>query len=391
MMTGMGHLVPVTVPPFRPGGDFTVGAEDELILTAPDGAPRMAGAAEAIARLREAPDPPYAVSPELFANEIEFATPVCADAEAVVRSLSRSRRCLEAIGQSAMAVGVHPAAGFGQLQVSSAARYKAIGDELAGFLRTPTAAFQVHVGMPDPATLVAVFRELRNRLAMLRGLAAGSPFWHGRDSGLASARAAIHRSYPRTQTPPALGSYEEFQALASEQIAAAEAPDHTYVWWDLRPHPRFGTVEVRVMDAQCSLERAAGLITLVQGLALAAAERPPAEDLPAGVLEENDFRAVRYGVDARIVDVDGRVRPLRTIALEAIETARDAVRGVAPTAPLEDLAGRLFCESECDRLRRLHATGGMPSVLADLRRRTVTAVGEPQAPCPEEADPEETG
>ncbi|GAA1964853.1 glutamate--cysteine ligase [Nocardioides panacihumi] len=386
----MGHLVPVTVPPFRPGGAFTVGAEDEVILTAPDGGPRAVGAAETIRRLRGATDPPFAVSPELFANEIEFATPVCADADAVVRSLSQSRRSLVGIGQSAVAVGVHPTAGLGEFQVSAGARYAALGDELAGFLRTPTAAFQVHVGMPDPVTLVAVFRLLRNRLAMLRGLSAGSPFWHGRDSGLASARGAIHRSYPRTETPPVLRSYEDYQALASEQIAAAEAPDHTYVWWDLRPHPRFGTVEVRVMDAQCSLERAAGLITLIQGLAIAAAESPPEEDLPTAVLEENDFRAVRYGVDARIVDVDGRVRPLRSIALEAIDSARDAVRQVASSAPLEDLAGRLFCESECDRLRRLHATGGMASVLADLQRRTVTAVGEPQS-SPEESSPGETG
>ncbi|MDH2413920.1 glutamate-cysteine ligase family protein [Nocardioides sp. CER19] len=381
----MGHLVPVTVPPFRSGGEFTLGAEDELLLTRADGAPSGVGAESTIAKLRQRPGLQCSVSPEEYADEIEFGTPICDDAASMIDALAGARAALQEVRQGAMAVGVHPAAGLGDFTVSAGARYDAISSSLAGFLRTPTAAFQVHVGMPDAASLVSAFRDLRNRLALLRGLAAGSPFWHGRDSGLASARAVIHRSYPRTGVPPAFRSYDEYQAIASEQIAAAEAPDHTYLWWDLRPHPRFGTLEVRVMDAQCSLERAAGLAALIQGLARHAVENPPVEDIPDAVLDENDFRAVRYGLDARIVDVDGRMRPLRSIAMEAIETAWHALGRGALGAPLEDLAGRLFEESECARLRRVHASGGMPALLNDLRRRTLVRGSEGEAPSPEEA------
>src|SRR3954465_12016870 len=194
----MGHLVPVTVPPFRSGGEFTLGAEDELLLTRADGTPNRVGADATIAKLRQRPALLCSVSPEEYADEIEFGTPICDDAATMADALAGARAALQEVRQGAMAVGVHPAAGLGDFQVSAGARYGAIGSQLAGFLRTPTAAFQVHVGMPDTAALVAACRGVRNRLARLRGLAAGSPFWHGRDSGLASARGVIHRSYPRT-------------------------------------------------------------------------------------------------------------------------------------------------------------------------------------------------
>ena len=149
------------------------------------------------------------------------------------------------------------------------------------------------------------YQALRNRLPVLRALAAGSPYWHGRDSGLASSRSAILRSYPRTTMPPALRNWEQYVQTVTRQMRAAEVPDYTYVCWELRPHPRLGTIEVRVMDAQPSLARIAGLTALVQGLARHAAEVPDRDDLPDDVLVANDFAACRYGLEARVVDPDG--------------------------------------------------------------------------------------
>jgi carboxylate-amine ligase len=283
-----------------------------------------------------------------------------------------------------MAVGVHPAAGFGEVTVTGAPRYGLNADQFGGFFRTPTAAFQVHVGVPDPAALVAGFRAVRNRLPVLRALAAGSPFWHGRDSSLATSRGAVLRSYPRTGVPPSFGSYEEYQALTEELLAAAEVPDYTFVWWDVRPHPLLGTVEVRGMDAQCSLEHAAGLVALVQGLVRRAAESPAEPDIPSTVLDESDFRAVRFGLDARVVDVDGRMRPLRELAAELVRDAQEALGSGGTAAPLDDLAQRLQGEPEYERQRRLHAGGGMPALLDDLRQRTC---GEPAPVAPEPRRP----
>jgi carboxylate-amine ligase len=138
------------------------------------------------------------------------------------------------------------------------------------------------------------------------------------------------------------------------------------------------------MDAQCSLEHAAGLVALVQGLVRRAAESPAEPDIPSTVLDESDFRAVRFGLDARVVDVDGRMRPLRELAAELVRDAQEALGSGGTAAPLDDLAQRLQGEPEYERQRRLHAGGGMPALLDDLRQRTC---GEPAPVAPEPRRP----
>jgi carboxylate-amine ligase len=257
--------------------------------------------------------------------------------------------------------------------VARSPRYDAIVSEFAGVFRTPTSAFQVHVGLPDKESLVLAYRGLRNRLAVFRALAAGSPFWHGQDSGLASARGVITRSYPRVGVPPLMRSYDEYEEQIAAELWAAEAPDYTHVWWHIRPQPRYGTLEVRLMDGQCSLDMAAGLVALVQGLARDAVERPSHMDLPACVLAENDFRATRYGLDARIIDVDGTMRPVREIAGEAIGQARRALAHDRLDTSLDALVAGMTGEPEYERHRRIHSAEGMPGLLTDLVRRTIGA------------------
>ena len=358
------------VAPFVPGGEFTVGAEDELHLVDRAGDLVVGDQQELIGGLHRARLGGCHASPEIFASQIEFGTPVCADAAAVVGSLARARSGLRTAGQSALAAGVHPTARLGSADLTRSTRYEAIADEYAGVLRTPTAAFQVHVGMPDPESLVAAYRGLRNNLPLLRALSAASPYWHGRDSGLASSRAAIIRSYPRVGTPPVLRSYDEYEELVDQEARASEVPDYTYVCWEVRPHPRFGTLEVRVMDAQVSLDHAVGLVALVQGLAQHAVERPCGVDLPTAVLAANDFSALRHGVDARLVAVDGRKRPLRELAAVAIRQARLTL-SEGTDGPLEALDARLDGEQEYERHRRIHAQIGFRGLLVDLMDRTV--------------------
>jgi carboxylate-amine ligase len=272
-----------------------------------------------------------------------------------------------------MAVGVHPASPFGETRSVHSQRYDAIRAEFAGLFRAPTSAFQVHVGMPDPDTAITVYRGLRNRLALFRALGAASPFWHERDSGLASARSAILRSYPRCTAPPVLRSYEEYEWRMRQVMAAAEAPDYTYVWWDLRPQPRLGTLELRVMDALPSVDRCVALTALAQGMARHAAEVPTSVDLPVEVVQENDFRAYRYGLEARVLDTDGHLKPLRQLATEALEDARDALAADGLDGALDGIAAMLAEPLECQRQRRIHATGGMPALLAGLVEDTMDA------------------
>jgi len=359
--------------PFAAGGEFTVGCEEELLLV--DGENRLldAGSGELIETVQAHPRAGGTVTKELFGAEIEFATVVCQDAEEAGNCLADLRASLCRAGGRAMAVGLHPAGEFGDARLTESPRYDAIGASFAGLLRTPTAALQVHVGMPDAATAITAYRGLRHRLALLRALAAGSPYWHGRDSGFASGRWAVINSYPRGGVPPVVRSWEEYVALNEAVAAAAEVRDYTHVWWDVRLQPRLGTIEVRVMDAQSSLRAAVGLTALIQALARRAVERPLAVDVPSEVLAENDFRAARDGLDARIVDIDGTMRPVRELAATALGEARAVLASDGLEGSLEAIDQILADEPEYTRQRRIHNEHGMAGLLADLTARTMRA------------------
>ena len=365
----IARVQPLVTDAFRSGGQFSVGVEEELLLVDDaDGLvdERCTRALICATEGRGA----GVVSPELFGSEIEFATAVCSDGESAALALADFRRALARAGGRAVAVGLHPAAPFGEPGVTHAPRYAAIGDDLAGVLRTPTAALQVHVGLPDAASAVAAYRGLREHLPVLRALSAGSPFWHGQDSGLASARSAVIRAYPRSGLPPVVRSWDEYVDLTRRLVVAAEAPDLSHVWWGARIQARLGTVEVRVMDPQPSLAVAAGLTALVQGLAIRAVEEPARIDLPPELLAENDFRVVRHGLDTRIMDGAGAMRPVREMAAAMLADARDVLRPLGLDAPLDGVERILADEPEYARHRRIHSRGGMSALLADLVDRT---------------------
>lgn len=358
------------MPEFLPGGDFTVGVEEELMLMDASGALLGAAAAPLLDSVRVMTRADGGVSGEIYADQVELSSPVCANAQDVVASLRALRRRIADRGLRAMAVGVHPAAPFGAPAIVSSPRYDAILQEYGGLLRTPTAALQVHVGMPDRATAMLAYRALRGHVPLLRALAANSPYWHGVDSGLASARSAILRSYPRTTLPPLLRTWEEYVSRTEALLAAAEAPDPTYVWWDVRPRPELGTLEVRVMDAQPSLARVAGLTALVQGIARGSLEAPDPGDLSDDFLAANDYRAMRQGLDARITDVDGAMRPLREIGCRVVAQARSALAGGAHDSRLDVVVRMLEEPGEPARQRYVVATGGLPALIEDLVART---------------------
>lgn len=360
------------VPDFVPGGAFTVGVEEELLLVDEhDELLDGTAAGPLIERVQaRAPVAAGAVTTELFAAEIEFATSVCGGAEAAGSCLATLRHSLGQAGGRAMAAGLHPAAAFRDLEITRADRYEAIDADFAGLLRTPTAALQVHVGLPDAESAVTALRGLRHQLAVIRALAASTPYWHGQDSGLASARWAVISSYPRSGVPPVPTCWDDYVERATAVAVAAEAPDSSFVWWGARIQPRLGTVEVRVMDAQPSLSTAVGLTALVQGLARHAVEVPPAVDVSTEVLAENDFRVARHGLEATIADVDGTMRPVREIAARLVTDAVGALGNDGLADPLQEVTRILADESAYARQRRLHAEGGMAAVLADLTART---------------------
>jgi glutamate---cysteine ligase / carboxylate-amine ligase len=199
---------------------------------------------------------------------------------------------------------------------------------------------------------------------MLQGLAAHSPYWHGLDSGFASARAQLFRGFPRAVIPPAFSGWEDYASYVDAWLSAGDAPDYTFLWWDLRPHPMLGTVEVRAMDGQSSLNAVAGLTALVHALARREAERRGPWQ-PREAILEGSFAAHRDGLDARLA-LDGSLRPAREVARATLELARPHARELGSEAELEEVERILAEGNGADRQRAAHARGGMPEVLRTL-------------------------
>jgi carboxylate-amine ligase len=250
-------------------------------------------------------------------------------------------------------------------------RYAEIAESMRGLLRrTPTCALHVHVSMPDPETAIRVCNRLRAELPLLQALAANSPYWHGADSGLASSRSVLFRGYPRAEIPRAFADFEDYAATTAAVVVAGDLEDYTFLWWDIRPHPKLGTVEVRAMDAQSSLATATGLTALIQALARAAVEPSDVPLAPREALTEASFRAARDGLDARAPDATGTVRPMRELAADALHRAHPHAKELGGEAELEEIQRVLDEGNGASRQRRAFAKAGMPEVLKMLVAET---------------------
>jgi carboxylate-amine ligase len=348
--------------------DFALGVEEELILVDAETHCLEHTAVEWLSRISIPPTEGSSV-PEAFAALVELTTPVCADAVEAVSCLARMRGRLRAAGATTIGAGLHPNGRFGDVVHYPSERYRLIAREMRGLMeRTPTAALHVHVGMPDAETAIRACNGLRAHLPLLQALAANSPFWHGIDSGLATARAHVFRALPSSEIPPIFASYDEYAGRVDTLTAAAELPDYTFLWWDIRPAPAHGTLEVRAMDAQSSLLTVAGISALVHALAVRAAEqRGPWEH--RDVLMESSFRAARDGLGAKVWH-DGALRPVPEVARATMQLAMPYARELGAEAALEEVERILVEGNGATRRRAAFARGGMSEVLADLVQET---------------------
>jgi carboxylate-amine ligase len=307
---------------------FTVGVEEELLLV--DAATlQLDHAADRV--LPGVHLPPGRASHEAFLAEIEVRSDPRGSAADAVAQIAEGRAAVRAAGGTPMAVGLHPDAGFGDVRLVDADRYRRVEGEMRGLIkRTPECALHVHVAMPTPDAAVDALMGLREALPLIGALGAGSPFWFGMDSGLASARSAVIRAYPGRGVPPPLRDWEDYLETLDGIRVGGGPEDHTMVWWDARLQPRLGTVELRELDVQTGLEEAAGMAALVHALARRAVERPVGERAPAQALHWSSFRAVRDGLDAELL-FRGRLRPVREAARELLDELKgedDALEGV---------------------------------------------------------------
>jgi carboxylate-amine ligase len=344
---------------------YSVGVEEELFLVDPVSGGQINASAAVQSRLGPVEGE---VERELHASQVELITDVCATAEQARHALERLRASVLATGTGLLGSGTHPAAVEGDSEITDKERYERIRELLGDAVATAVGGLHIHVGMPDPETAIRAFNGLRRHLALLQALAANSPFRHGRDTGLASAREVTIRGWPRSGVPRAVRDFDDFCELASLLVRAAEVEDYTWFWWKLRPHPRLGTVEVRALDAQTSLKDTASLVALTHCLALhASREEPDAwPELPAELLEESSFRAARYGVQARLPDADGTLRPVAELLEQALELVEAESGELGYGDELDHLLKMIDVGGGAGRQRAVYEIAGMDALLREL-------------------------
>jgi carboxylate-amine ligase len=350
---------------FGSSAPLSLGVEEELLLVGADR--HLRPLAESLVERLE-PEHPGRVSTEVFAAQLELKTGICAGPDEALAQLTELRRAaggeIDLLGS-----GLHPGA-EGKAELIAKPRYEVVRDDFASLLDTPTSGLHVHVGMPDPETAIRVANALRRHLPMLEALAANSPFRDGEDTGLASGRAAVTRTYPRFEVPREFRDFEEFLAVADQLIFAAGVEDYTFLWWDVRPHPRFGTVEVRGMDVQTRVETSVGIAALIQALAALEIERPSGPGPLREALEESSYQANRHGLDARLVSGDHEAASARALARAELEAARPYARQLGGADALAEVERILREGNGADRQRRVHAESGIDGLLDDLVTRT---------------------
>ena len=348
---------------FGASAPLSLGVEEELLLV--DGHAALSADSEAVLETVEAAFAER-VSAEIFAEQIELKTGICDGFEDVRRELAETRRAIRAAGFGLLASGLHPAAGSDRAELVDKPRYEVVREDFGDLLRTPPCGLHVHVGMPDPETAVRVANAFCLYLPVLQALSANSPFREGADSGNASSRTSVVRGYPRFQLPRQFRDYEEFCRVADQLIAAAGVDDYTYIWWDVRPHPRLGTVEVRAVDVQTDVVASSALAALIQAIAAKELEQPTAPGLYREALEESYFQATSHGLDARIL-LDGETpEPAREVGRRVLESVGPFARELGGEPGMEEIERILRDGNGADDQRRVHRQGGMPGLLAHL-------------------------
>jgi carboxylate-amine ligase len=357
------------------GGDsppWTIGVEEEVMLL--DRHHSLAYVIDDVLP-RLSPSLAASAAAETHAGTIELATGVHSQVTDAVAELAglreRLRGELADVGLQAAATGTHPLSEWQQTRVSAGARYQLLEASMRDLTRRePTFALHVHVGIPDPETAVEVVNRMRVHLPMLLALSANSPFLRGRDTGFASARTPLFQAFPRVGIPRRFHGYDDWVAAIGPLIDAGAVPESTFFWWDVRLQPRLGTVEVRIMDAQTSIDHLAALVALTQALVVMEATDRLAPsrlvDSPE-VLDENRFLAARDGMDAQLVDPRTSSRiPVRELVDEIVDSTRLYARRLGCADELE-LVAQLADEPPAERQRaRASEPEGLPGVVATM-------------------------
>src|SRR4051794_24452636 len=330
------------------GPSFTIGIEEELMIVDRESL-ELVNAIESL--LEDATD--GEIKPELMESVLEIATKPCAntrEAGAQLRSLRRQvRETAAGKGLTIGSAGTPPFAMWEEARIVARPRYRELISALRFVARQELIfGMHVHVGIDDPDKAIHVANGMRLHVPVLLALSANSPFWRADQTGLMSTRTPIFRAFPRVGIPPAYRDWADYQDRIGFMQRSGVMEDYTYLWYDVRPHPNFGTVEIRACDSQTRIEHTLGLAALIQAmvkeLAIHYESGEPLSDYPWEMLDENKWLASRHGLDGELVDLPTADRvTTKALARRLLDRLREHAQDLGADgdfAAVEDLLER---------------------------------------------------
>jgi glutamate---cysteine ligase / carboxylate-amine ligase len=352
---------------FGSGDQFTLGVEEEYMLLDPTTLD-LVQHIDTVLTAIEASEHVERIGPELMQSVLEIATPVCRTAGDIDVEIRKLRAYVTQVaheqGLRLGSAGTHPFSLFERQRITARDRYRHLVDQLQYVARRELIfGCHVHVAVDDPDKAIHVISALLIHLSDLLALSASSPFWRGEPTGLSSSRQMVFSAFPRSGPPPRFRDYEDYAAVVGQLEKTGCIADYTHIWWDIRPHPRLGTIEVRVMDAISRVEDTVAIAAYIQALVKHYSEwydsGSPLPSYHRILVSENKWLAARYGLEAPVMDLlTGRRNRIPTAQL-----IRRALREVEPHAR------ELGSERELEGIREILARGNG----ADRQRRVFNA------------------
>jgi carboxylate-amine ligase len=351
----LAPVVAATIPPVKhrfTGPSYTLGIEEELMIVDAETL-ELVNSIEAMLEAVPVPEGTGEVKPELMESVLEVATPPSRNTKEAGDHLRALRRTVgDTATEHGLAIGsagTHPFAMWEDQRIVARPRYRDLVAQL-GFVARQELIFgmHVHVGIDDPDKAVYVANGMRVHIPLLLALSANSPFWRADPTGMISTRMPVFRAFPRVGIPPRYRDWAEFEKRVEFMVRSKVIEDYTYLWYDVRPHPNFGTVEIRAMDAQTRVEHTLGIAALVQGLVKELAEQfEEGTEIPRHdfeMLDENKWIAARRGLDGALVDLPAtdlvNARDLCRRLLDRVREHAQELGSADDLAGVEDILDR---------------------------------------------------
>lgn len=309
---------------FNPSVPNTLGVEIELQVINPETKELASGSTQIIAKANG----DIHIKPELFQSVIEINTDICHNIDEVRKDLNSRisflEECATACGYEVAAAATHPFSSWKDQIVSPDPRYEKILNNIQYLARRMlTFGLHVHVGVDNPEKAIYIINSLISYLPMLFSLTTSGPYWTGADTGLASLRPKIFETMPNAGLPSYLHCWHEYKRIIMVLTHAKSIDSMREIWWDVRPQPTYGTVEVRASDAMPTIDETVAVTALIQCLVAWLSEKYNNNEelvlLPFMIVKENRWRAIRYGLDAELIDIYGNRIPVKQIIQELLE------------------------------------------------------------------------